>query len=98
MEVRMVRLTDIDEDLEPRLTRSGFMRATVASVAALSASAAGSLSPSRARAAPPKGPVTRYPLYIPPSASQVGLTLAEAPARVDLGGGQYSNVWAYNGF
>lgn len=87
--------TDPGEELGPRLTRSGFVRATAASVAALSVGGAASLSPSRARAAPPTG-VTRYPLNIPPSVSPVGLTLTEAPSVVDLGG-QLSNVWAYNG-
>ncbi len=94
----MTRLTDIDEDVGLRFTRSGFMRATMVSVAALSAGGAASLAPSRARAAPPKGTVTRYPLHIPPTTSPAGLTLAEAPTVVDLGGGQYSNVIAYNGF
>ena len=51
----MTRLTDIDEDVGLRFTRSGFMRATMVSVAALSAGGAASLAPSRARAAPPKG-------------------------------------------
>jgi len=74
------------------------MRATMVSVAALGAGGAASLAPSRARAAPSKGPVTRYPLYIPPATSAASLTLAEAPAVVDLGGAQYSNVLAYNGF
>jgi len=94
----MTRLTDIKEERARLLTRSGFMRATVVSVAGLSAGGAASLSPSRARAAPPKGTVTRYSLHIPPSTSPAGLTLAEAPAVVDLGGGQYSKVLAYNGF
>src|SRR6266545_4331454 len=94
----MSRPTDIDQELRHRLTRGGFVRATMVSVAALSAGGAASLSPSRARAAPPKGTVTRYPLHLPPSTSPASLTLAEAPTVVDLGGGQYSNVLAYNGF
>jgi blue copper oxidase len=86
-------------DLGDRLTRSGFVRAGVLSVATLSAGGAASLAPLRARgAAPPKGTATRYPLNVPPTTSPAGLTLAEAPAVVDLGGGQYSNVLAYNGF
>jgi len=94
----MTHLTDIDQDLgRSRLTRSGFMRATVVSVAALSAGGAASLSPSRARAAPPPTGGTRYPLRIPPAVSAAG-ALREAPASVDLGGGQSSNVWAYNGY
>jgi FtsP/CotA-like multicopper oxidase with cupredoxin domain len=95
----MRRLTDIHDDVgRVRVTRSGFMRGTVLSVAALSAGGAASLSASRARAAPPKGSGTRYPLHVPPATSPTSLTLAEAPAVVDLGGGQYSKVWAYNGF
>ncbi len=85
-------------DLGGRLTRSGFVRAGVVSAAALSAGGAASLAPSRARAgAPSKGTVTRYPLHIPPATSPASLTLDEAPARLDLGGEQYSNVLAYNG-
>jgi FtsP/CotA-like multicopper oxidase with cupredoxin domain len=51
---------------------------------------------SGARAAPPKqAGGTRYPLKIPPTTSPASLTLAEAPAVLDIGGGQ-SRVWAYN--
>ncbi len=39
----------------------------------------------------------RYPLYIPPTVSPSGLTLTEAPATVNVGGGQMASVWAYNG-
>lgn len=39
----------------------------------------------------------RNPLYVPPSTSQPVLTLNEAPAMVDVGGGQMAGVWAYNG-
>ncbi len=93
----MTHLIDLNEELEHvRLTRSGFMRATIVSVAALGAGGTASLS--RARAAPPPKGVTRYPLRIPPTTTPASLTLAEAPASVDLGGGQYSNVLAYNGY
>src|SRR6266511_5154334 len=96
----MTPVTDIDEDGERlRLTRSGLLRGAAVSAVALSASGGAALSSSRARAAaPPKGTVTRYPLHVPPSTSPASFTLAEAPAVVDLGGGQYSNVLAYNGF
>lgn len=43
------------------------------------------------------GPTTRNPLYIPPTVSPSGLTLTEAPATVNVGGGQMASVWAYNG-
>src|SRR6266508_2099037 len=96
----MTPVTDIDEDGERlRLTRSGLLRGAAVSVVALSASGGAALSSSRARAAaPPKGTVTRYPLHLPPTTAPASLTLAEAPAVVDLGGGSHSNVWAYNGF
>ena len=43
------------------------------------------------------GPTTRNPLYIPPTVSPTGLTLTEAPAMVNVGGGKMASVWAYNG-
>lgn len=44
------------------------------------------------------GPVDRYPLNVPSVHEFPGeLTLNCAPARVDLGGEQMSDVWAYNG-
>ncbi len=42
-------------------------------------------------------PVTRNPLYIPPTVSPSALGLTEAPAVVDLGGGRTSPAWTYNG-
>ncbi len=42
------------------------------------------------------GTVVRNPLRIPPVVSPSGLSLACAPARVDLGGGRFSDVLAYN--
>ena len=50
-----------------------------------------------AEAARPPASSTRNPLYIPPTVSPSGLTLTEAPATVDIGGGKLSAVWAYNG-
>jgi FtsP/CotA-like multicopper oxidase with cupredoxin domain len=81
------------------MTRSGLIRGAAVSVVALSATGGAALSSPRARAAaPPKGTGTRYPLHLPPTTSPASLTLSEAPAVVDLGGGHYSNVLAYNGF
>jgi FtsP/CotA-like multicopper oxidase with cupredoxin domain len=46
---------------------------------------------------------TRHPLYVPPLIDVGGLTstnpyvLTEAPGKVDLGGGNLSNAWVYNG-
>lgn len=48
-----------------------------------------------ARAA--RGSVSRHPLRIPSMVVPVGLTLNCVPTRIDLGGGQLSNVLAYNG-
>ena len=46
-----------------------------------------------------RGTVTRYPLRIPPAASPYNnFSLAAAPSSVDLGGGNYSSVLAYNGY
>jgi FtsP/CotA-like multicopper oxidase with cupredoxin domain len=42
-------------------------------------------------------PSTRNPLYIPPTVSPSGLTLTEAPATVNVGGGTIASGWAYNG-
>ena len=44
-----------------------------------------------------RGTVVRYPLYVPPTVSPAALSLTEAPAVADLGGGRLSNVLAYNG-
>ena len=41
--------------------------------------------------------VTRYPLKSPSVVSPAGLTLDSKLATSDLGGGQMSNVWTYNG-
>ncbi len=46
-----------------------------------------------------KGTGIRYPLHIPPGASPLNsFPLRAAPATADLGGGQLSNVLAYNGY
>lgn len=77
------------------LSRRGFLRGAVAS-GALLASAAGVGATSVLAAG--KGTVTRYPLYFPPTIglpSPYGLTAA--PGTVDLGGGNLSSAWVYNG-
>lgn len=43
------------------------------------------------------GTVTRNPLRIPPVASADGMTLTAAPGTANVGGGQMSNAWMYNG-
>lgn len=46
-----------------------------------------------------RGTVTRYPLRIPPGVSPYNnFALTAAPGSVDLGGGRYSSVLAYNGY
>lgn len=67
-------------------TVSGAMLAAGAGIAGTRAVAAGG------------GPVTRYPLYTPPTLG-LGTTvnLRSAPGRVDLAGGRLSNALVYNG-
>jgi FtsP/CotA-like multicopper oxidase with cupredoxin domain len=78
------------------LTRNGFIKAAAASAVALGTGGGASLlRPSPARAVRPPVDHPIYPLSIPPTTSPESLTLAEAPAVVDIGGG-YSQVWAYN--
>jgi blue copper oxidase len=43
------------------------------------------------------GPITRNSLKIPPIVSADGTTLTAAPGLADVGGGQTSNAWMYNG-
>jgi FtsP/CotA-like multicopper oxidase with cupredoxin domain len=54
-----------------------------------------------AYAAPPPKGTTRYPLYVPPTydvrSFQAPFALAERPGTIDLGGGNLSNAWLYNG-
>ena len=75
--------------------RRAFLGGVVASGAML-ATGAGIANPAGVRAAG-KTTVTRYPLYLPPP---IGLasSLTAAPSTVDLGGGNLSKAWAYNGF
>jgi FtsP/CotA-like multicopper oxidase with cupredoxin domain len=55
------------------------------------------LGASELLAARKPGASARNPLYIPPTFSPTNFSLTEGPARVNLGGGKLSNVWAYNG-
>src|SRR5574342_810715 len=78
------------------ITRRGFLAGATVSGTLL---VAGAEATSAARAvAAPKPPVTRNPLYLPPT---VGLgnayTWTARPGTVDLGGGALSSAWAYNG-
>jgi FtsP/CotA-like multicopper oxidase with cupredoxin domain len=73
--------------------RRAFLGGFVASGAML-ATGASIVDPARVLAA--GNPVTRYPLRLPQA---IGLTssLTEAPTTVDLGGGNLSTAWGYNG-
>ncbi len=75
------------------VTRRNFIKGTV--VLASAAVGGRLLSIPRVLARP--NPPTRNQLYIPPTVSPGGLTLTEAPATVNIGGGIMSSVWAYNG-
>lgn len=82
------------------LTRRALLRTAAASAGVVAAAGAGGPHVMEALAAPPKG-ATRYPLYVPPtyniSSFQTPFGLAERPGTVDLGGGNLSNAWVYNG-
>jgi FtsP/CotA-like multicopper oxidase with cupredoxin domain len=76
-------------DSANKLTRRDFLRLGLIATGAIVASRVVPVLAGR-------GTVTRYPLRIPPAASS--FSLAAAPGSVDLGGGKYSSVLAYNGF
>jgi blue copper oxidase len=78
-----------------RITRRAFLLGATAAGAGMLVDDALRRFP-EALGAPPR-PKPRNPLYIPPTVAPTGLTLIERPALVDLGGGTWSNVWAYNG-
>ncbi|MDP2323400.1 MAG: multicopper oxidase domain-containing protein [Gammaproteobacteria bacterium] len=80
-----------------RTDRDGWTRRTLmgASAATLGVAAVAKFSVLDAFAQ--SAPVTRYPLRIPPVVAPTSLSLACRTARVDLGGGNLSNVLAYNG-
>jgi FtsP/CotA-like multicopper oxidase with cupredoxin domain len=76
-------------------------RTVAASAGAIAAAGAGGPKIMGALAAPPPKGATRYPLYVPPtydvSGFQIPFALTERPGLVDLGGGNLSNAWVYNG-
>ncbi len=84
------------------ITRRNFLKSAVVGAAALAGAAAlngGLLNLPETligKAAPTPSP--RNPLYVPPTVLPEGYTLTAAPSTVNLGGGQTSTVWAYNGF
>jgi FtsP/CotA-like multicopper oxidase with cupredoxin domain len=82
------------------LTRRALLRTAAASAGVLATAGAGGPIVTGALAAPPKG-TTRCPLYIPPTydvgSFQTPFGLIEGPGTVDLGGGNLSNAWVYNG-
>ncbi len=76
------------------ISRRVFLQGAAASAGALAAG--GALFGMRNTLAARPGPSARNPLYIPPAFSPTNFSLTEKPALVDLGGGKWSNVWAYN--
>jgi blue copper oxidase len=82
-----------------RVSRRAFL-GTVGASAGVIAATRGDLSWA-ADAFAAASAVTRYPLYNPPvidvGSSPSPYALTEAPVRVDLGGGNLSNAWVYNG-
>ncbi len=85
---------NVKQFLEEGITRRDFLK--VAGAAAVVTMGGGLLLRIPEAQAGRPGP-SRNPLHTPPTASPGGLILTEAPATVDIGGGQPSNVWAYNG-
>lgn len=74
------------------LTRRDFLRLTLVTAGAIAVGRAVPVFAGR-------GTGTRYPLGIPPAASPYSnFSLTSAPGSVDLGGGRYSSVLAYNGY
>ncbi|MDP2265291.1 MAG: multicopper oxidase domain-containing protein [Thiobacillus sp.] len=80
----------------PHLTRRTFLQGMVASAAALGAGWT-SVSEAAKGGASGGSASIRNPLYIPPVAFASSYALQAAPATVDLGGGKFSSVLAYNG-
>jgi FtsP/CotA-like multicopper oxidase with cupredoxin domain len=74
-----------------RLSRRGFIGLGMATMGALGAR---QLVPARS---PAQAATVTNPLRVPPEVSPAGLSLSAAPGVADLGGGQFSNVLAYNG-
>ena len=88
----MIAMGAVDYRLDHRLSRRGFVQLGLATVATLGA---GELVSARSLAR--GATATTNPLRIPPTVSATGLALSAAPGSADLGGGQLSNVLAYNG-
>ena len=76
------------------LTRRDFLRLGLVAVGAI---VVGRVAPVLAGGKPPTN-TTRYPLRIPPATSPNNFSLIAAPSSVDVGGGKYSSVLAYNGY
>lgn len=76
------------------ITRRSFVKGTVL----LAGAAVGGslLNIPKALAGRGNVPITRYPIYVPPTVSPIGLTLRAAPATVNVGG-RTASGWAYNG-
>lgn len=77
------------------VSRRRFLGAGAGSAALLAAGGFGGLVAGSALAA--QGPVTRYPLYVPPTVAPTAFSLRAATGTVDLGGGKLADAWVYNG-
>jgi FtsP/CotA-like multicopper oxidase with cupredoxin domain len=88
-----------EHEHDPRLTSGRWTRRTfLRGVAALAAVLGAGWDSVAMAAKPGGGTVTRNPLNIPPTVSPSNYALTAAPSVVDLGGGKFSSVLAYNGY
>lgn len=83
-------------DTPRRVSRRAFLGATAGSAAWLAAGGLGGLVTGTALAAKPTSG-SRNPLYIPPTVAPTNVSLTAAPGTIDLGGGNTSKAWVYNG-
>ena len=92
MKSKQIDQTGDAESAQTSLTRRDFLRLTLIAAGAI---AVGRVVPVQAG----RGTTARYPLRIPPAATaNNNFSLTAAPGSADLGGGNYSNVLAYNGY
>src|SRR3990170_507710 len=81
------------QGINSSITRRNFVKGTV--LVASAAVGGRLLSIPKALAGKGNAPITRYPLYKPPTVSPIGLTLIAEPATVNVGG-KTASGWAYN--
>ena len=87
------------DDSTAVITRRAFLGGAVASGALLTSAGIFGSTKVHARDA---GPITRYPLYVPPivdiGSLPTAYLLTAKASTVDLGGGRLSKAWAFNDF